>query len=247
MQYHAILNYSDKNHFWYNHSKETIIDKVLVPFINGQIVPITYGENLKKLLNMKNTTFLSVYSTENKLIKMTDNSIVKQMKAEDFKQYDCTEEILNEVKGEISAYPSRSIIEKKFTDVKNQVFVVMKFGDQLLDSAYEGVIEPVIREFGLEPIRVDKLLDSGKINDQIIENIATSKYILADLTGERPNCYYEAGYAHALGKDVILTIMKNEKIHFDLSGNRFIQWATEADLRSNLRERFKFLTEKNED
>ena len=34
--------------------------------------------------------------------------------------------------------------------------------------------------------------------------------VLADLTGERPNCYFEAGYAHALGKQLILTIRKGE-------------------------------------
>lgn len=245
MKYHAILRYSDKKHFWWNHSKERIIDKVLVPFINGQIVPIKQGGE-KKLLNMKNTTFLSVYRTDNSLNKSKNNSVQKQMTSEDFEQYDCTEEILSEVKSEISSHPSRSIFEQKFSEVKDQVFVIMKFDDQELDSAYEGVIEPVIREYGLESIRVDKLQDSGKINDQIIENISTSKYILADLTGERPNCYYEAGFAHALGKELIFTIKQNEKIHFDLSGNRFIQWTTESDLRRKLRERFKFLTEKNE-
>lgn len=245
MKYHAILCFSDKKHFWWNHSKEKIIDNVLVPFINGQVVPITQ-DGKKILLNMKNTTSLSIYKTENLLKKLENNSIQKQIFNEDFEQYDCTVEILNEVKVEISSHPSRSIFEQKFSDVKNQVFVIMKFDDQELDSAYEGVIEPVLREYGLESIRVDKLHDSGKINDQIIEYIATSKYILADLTGERPNCYYEAGFAHALGKELIFTIKQNEKIHFDLSGNRFIQWTTESDFRSKLKERLNFLTEKNE-
>jgi nucleoside 2-deoxyribosyltransferase len=118
----------------------------------------------------------------------------------------------------------------------------MKFGDKILDSAYEGVIEPLLaNEFNLKSIRVDKLPNSGKITDQIIDMIATSKYILADLTGERPNTYYETGFAHALGKEVILTIHEGETIHFDLAGNRFIIWETESDLRNKLRDRFSNL------
>ncbi|WP_052126284.1 hypothetical protein [Ureibacillus massiliensis] len=245
MKYHAIINYLDTKHYWWNYSKENLIDKILIPFINGQVIPIKSGEK-KKILNMKNTTLLSIYRTEESLNKISYCPIKKFMSSEEFGKYDCTEEVLNEVKNNISESHTRSIIEQKFSEVKNQVFVIMKFNDDELDSAYEGVIEPVIKDFGLDCIRVDKLQDSGKINDQIIENIATSKYILADLTGERPNCYYEAGYAQALGKEVILTIKQNEKIHFDLSGNRFIQWATEADFRNKLRERFKFITEKNE-
>lgn len=50
------------------------------------------------------------------------------------------------------------------------------------------------------------------------------------LTGERPNCYFEAGYAHALRKQLILTIRKGEKVHFNLAERRFIEWATGKEL-----------------
>ena len=118
----------------------------------------------------------------------------------------------------------------------------MKFGDKFLDSAYEGVIRPVIDNFGMQPLRIDELQDSGKVTDQVLESIASSRYILADLSGERPNCYYEAGFAHALGKELILSIRTEDKIHFDLAGYRFIQWETEADLRRELIKRFTSLT-----
>lgn len=75
----------------------------------------------------------------------------------------------------------------------------------------------------------------------MLEQIAESKYVVCDLTGARPNCYYETGFAHALGKDVILLANKKEKIHFDLAGHRFIQWSTEEDLRKKLRERLTAL------
>ena len=82
----------------------------------------------------------------------------------------------------------------------------MKFGDDALDSAYEGVIKPIVASFHMKCLRIDEVQNSGKITDQILEAIAESKYIIADLTGERPNCYYESGFAHALGKELVLTI-----------------------------------------
>jgi hypothetical protein len=63
------------------------------------------------------------------------------------------------------------------------------------------------------------------------------------LSGERPNCYYETGFAHALGKEIILPINTKDKIHFDLSGHRFIQWETESDLRKGLKKRVDFILE----
>jgi TIR domain len=119
-----------------------------------------------------------------------------------------------------------------------QVFVVMKFGDKTLDSAYEGAIKRVIEEFKYSPLRIDEIDDSGSITDQILNQVARSEIVLADLTGERPNCYYEAGFAHALEKEMIFTILKPNKPHFDLAIYRFIEWETEEDLRVQLRKRF---------
>jgi hypothetical protein len=119
-----------------------------------------------------------------------------------------------------------------------QVFVVMKFGDKALDSAYKGAIKPLIEEFKYSPLRIDEIEDSGSVTDQILNQIARSEIVLADLTGDRPNCYYEAGFAHALEKEMIFTILKGSKPHFDLADYRFIEWETEEDLRVELRKRF---------
>ncbi len=83
--------------------------------------------------------------------------------------------------------------------------------------------------------------------DGLLENIADSKVILADLSGERPNCYYEAGFAHALGKEIIFSIKKGDAIHFDLAGHRFIRWSTEAEFRRSLRARLEALEAKDSD
>jgi hypothetical protein len=77
-----------------------------------------------------------------------------------------------------------------------------------------------------------------------LEAIAKSELVFCELSGERPNCYYEAGFAHALGKELILAVRTTDKVHFDLAGHRFIERDTEHELRQKLRARFAALTSK---
>lgn len=241
MKYHARLEYGSSSHFFHNHSEESIIESVVVPFVNGQVVMLKFRLLGPRLFNMKNATFLKVYSTKSALKTSDEKSIADQIKEESFSKNDCTQEILGKVQARGTGKALSSLIQKALQPTKNQVFVVMKFGDETLDSAYEGAYKAVAKEFGLACIRIDEVQDSGKISDQILESLAESKYVLCDLTGARPNCYYETGFAHALGKEIILLSHKKEAIHFDLQGHRFIQWSTEEELRKKLRERFSAL------
>lgn len=118
-------------------------------------------------------------------------------------------------------------------------FVVMKFDDSDLDDAYELAIRPAIEAAGLKSIRVDKISVDGTITDEIINSIQRCMVVVADLTGERPNCYYEVGFAHASGRPVVLTIRKGEKIHFDLVTRQFLIWDTKRKLKAELEDRIK--------
>lgn len=240
MKYHAKLDYADRSHLWWNHSKEELTKLLVVPFINGQVVLINQ-DSKERLLNMKNVTLLTIYKTEEWLVDADGKSIEEQIREDKFTENECTPEILNEIQIDSSFEPSTSLLEKAFQPPKPQVFIIMQFGDEILDSAYEGAYKMVIEKFNLKCIRIDEIQDSGKITDQMLEKIAESKYIIADLTGSKPNCYYECGFAHALGKKMILSIHKDDSVHFDLAGYRFIQWKTEAELRRKLKKRMQTL------
>ena len=120
-----------------------------------------------------------------------------------------------------------------------QVFVIMKFRDDQLDSTYELAIKPVIEKFNYNPMRVDQIETADPITPRILKEIRRSAVVLADLTGRRPNCYYETGFAHALDKEIILTIKEGEEIDFDLKVHNFIIWTTPADLKDALHRRFE--------
>ncbi|MCY4643562.1 MAG: hypothetical protein OXB88_03000 [Bacteriovoracales bacterium] len=126
----------------------------------------------------------------------------------------------------------------------SQAFVSMWFSDEM-NSCYEKAIEPVIREMGYDPIRIDKKEHNGKIDDKIIAEIKRSKFLIADFScgedGARGGVYYEAGFAHGLNIPVIFTCRKGdeEKLHFDTRQFNHIVWESEEDLKKQLKDRIE--------
>jgi len=247
MYYHAkIFFVGNKNIFTSNWVKERFIEKIMIPFINGHVIPFSdvrdagLGEK-QKILNLKIALELIIYRTKTEL-NTFEKSIHDQMSDANFEQYECTEQFLFEAKLLNNSQDSQSLLQQTFSIKKNKVFVVMKDGNEELDSAYERVIKKVFKEFGLLVTRAKEIQDSGKIDEQILQSISASKFVFCELTGERPNCYYETGYAQALGgREIILSIKHGHDIHFDLAANRFIIWKSEKDLATQLRERIRSL------
>lgn len=94
-------------------------------------------------------------------------------------------------------------------------FVMMPFGEWM-DTYYREVFVPAIKEAGLEPVRADELFSTGSVIEQIWEQIARAKVLLADLTGKNANVFYELGLAHAAQKPVVFTTGNLDDVPFDL-------------------------------
>jgi hypothetical protein len=107
-------------------------------------------------------------------------------------------------------------------DSKKSAFVVMQFTEEY-DDLYEDVIKPVTEQFGYECVRADKLSASTPILNDIIQSIRDSSVVVAEITPDNPNVFYEIGYSHAIGTPTILLCdRKREKLPFDISGFRTI-------------------------
>lgn len=67
---------------------------------------------------------------------------------------------------------------------------------------------------------------NNTIDDAIIAGIKESRFVIADLTGNRQNAYYEAGFAAGMGIPVIYTYQKQKevKVHFDVDHFQRITW-----------------------
>ena len=245
MWYHAIAHYgSTKRRYWWNRKKDSITTDVVIPFISKHVKPAT-RRGVSSLFNFGAAQYITIVKTKTKLKRPAKGKTPSELTDATFVKNHCeTDEFINSIRLLKSSETGRSLIERSLIEPENKIFVIMQFGDEVLDSAYTGVIKPIGEEFGFEVVRVDEIQDSGNISEQILENISVSKIIIAELSGERPNCYYEAGFAHALGKEIIFSIKEDDKIHFDLAGYRFMTWRTEAQLRNKLRERLEAIQEK---
>jgi len=101
------------------------------------------------------------------------------------------------------------------TTPKPFVFVLMPFNEKFNDI-YEFGIKATCKEAGAYCERVDEQIFEERILDHIYNQIVKADIIIADMTDRNPNVFYETGYAHALGKSVILLTQKTEDIPFDL-------------------------------
>jgi len=93
---------------------------------------------------------------------------------------------------------------------------VCPHGNEAVDQNYEMVIKPGLTAHQFNVERADELASAGPVNEKVTKAIIRSKIIVVDLTAERPNSYYEAGFAHALGKPVIILAQTGTTRHFDI-------------------------------
>ena len=64
----------------------------------------------------------------------------------------------------------------------------------------------------------------GLITNQIWNEIRKAEVVVADITDENPNVFYELGLAHALGKEVIMLSQSVSKRPFDISTARLLHY-----------------------
>jgi len=133
-------------------------------------------------------------------------------------------------------------------------FVILPLDRNDIEVVFSNLIDPSVRACGLEPRRVDRTEGAESIDNRILKLIDESSIVIADLTYERPNCYFEAGYAVAKeNKQVIFTARKDHdprrpgrgsndpKVHFDLDSHKITYWnaSQPSAKRSELEERIK--------
>jgi hypothetical protein len=120
----------------------------------------------------------------------------------------------------MSSDGSLEIYDFKVHRIKPKIFIVMQFSKEY-NELYEDVLRPVAENYGFECVRADEFYTSTPILKDIIESIVQSSAVIAEITPDNPNVFYEIGYSHAIGKPTILLCdRKREKLPFDLSSFR---------------------------
>ena len=118
---------------------------------------------------------------------------------------------------------------------RERCFIAMAFGEDDTNAVYDKLIKPALRTEGVTPVRVDRREHNRNINDVIMEELARSEFVVADLTYARPSVYFEAGFGERAGT-VIYTVRADhlkangeERVHFDVSMRNIITWRSPKD------------------
>jgi hypothetical protein len=122
---------------------------------------------------------------------------------------------------------------------KNQVFIAMWF-DSSMDTAGQE-IQKAVGDLGFIPMRIDQKEHNNEISGEILYEIRKSKCVIADVTGQRPGVYFEAGYALGRNIPVIWSCRVNEieKVHFDTRQYNHIVWNDSTELYQRIKNRIK--------
>ncbi|MGA7875284.1 MAG: hypothetical protein WCA08_06440 [Desulfoferrobacter sp.] len=108
--------------------------------------------------------------------------------------------------------------------------------DETLVDVLDAVKEAAKR-CGVRAERIDEPQSNERITDRILESIRKAKYVIVDLTNSRPNVFFEAGYAHGIGKIPIYFARQGTRIEFDLKDYPVIFFRTFKELKDSIEKR----------
>ena len=217
MRYHAIAYLSGgRQKTLPNKSEDELLSQIVLPYVATGIIRAKWGAKTQSYQVLE----LRVYRTNESWDKRTGplNEIIKR-KQNIFSKFEQQAQLL-------------------LSSDKPKVFIITpiqgsKHGDQeeqrILREYDErfSALENVVASHGGVAIRIDRESPLDELVQRIKREILESLFVIADLTDERPSCYFEAGFAEASEKPIIYVASKNSvikpgnatKVHFDIHMN----------------------------
>ena len=114
-----------------------------------------------------------------------------------------------------------------------ECFIIMPFGVKHFpdgsgrtynfDKVYRVIIQRAVREAGMTPIRADERLASALIHTDMFRDLRDRAVVLADLSLDNPNVFYELGIRHVMSSSGTILICRNgSTLPFDVKLSRVI-------------------------
>ncbi|NJO25579.1 MAG: hypothetical protein HC867_07180 [Bacteroidia bacterium] len=114
------------------------------------------------------------------------------------------------------------------TNLGDICFYVTPIGEENTDERKHSdlflgsIVEPALDSLNLKVVRADQIGKPGTITKQIIEYLSKAKLVIADLSFNNPNVFYELAIRHAFRLPTVQIVRKGDKIPFDVSNSRTI-------------------------
>jgi hypothetical protein len=106
-------------------------------------------------------------------------------------------------------------------------FVVMPFREPWL-TLYDTMIEPAVTAARLMCVRGDRISRAGDLPQNIWNAILRAGVVVADISAENANVFYELGLAHALGKDTFVLRERNARVPADIGAAHYVDYDASA-------------------
>lgn len=119
----------------------------------------------------------------------------------------------------------------------------MNSSDPELEDVLDAIKEGAAR-CGVQAERIDELESNERITDRILESICKAEFVIVDLTFSKPNVYFEAGYAHGIGKVPIYVARQGTVLEFDLKDYPVLFFKNMKQLKDLLEKRLRGVAEK---
>jgi hypothetical protein len=127
----------------------------------------------------------------------------------------------------------QSTPEDRREDQPQTCFVVMPFGTKPIrdgteasydfDKVYRVIIKRAIRQAGLLPLRADERVGSAIIYAEMFKDLRDQPVVLADLSLDNANVFYELGIRHVLSNaGTVLMCRKGSILPFDVHLSRVV-------------------------
>lgn len=220
---------------WYPKNISEINNYVINYFLNKQQY---YGQEFQYFdYDLSYLLFIPKYLGK-EAIKQSENFMRSQLFSKGyFKQVNHYDDKLFFV---ITEYAIERFQKAKEKDNSKQAFIALKFA---YNQDRIQAIQNAISECGFTPCDMTEHQTNNWIMPEIFHQIQLSKFVVVDLSLRCDGAYYEAGYAHALGKEVIHLYDEREKetnpLHFDVSQKSTVMYNDLDDLKSKLIKRIK--------
>jgi len=170
---------------------------------------------LKKLFAKRETKETSSETGSN-IVKpvVKKNTDEPQQEATDKTEIEETKKMAKKTKAGIQDATSSEDKKKLRPEVRPHAFVVMPFGKKKggdgslydFNAIYQTLIKPALEQAGFEPFRADEATASGDILTDMFQELLLADLVLADLSIDNANAFYELGIRHAFRKRGIVHI-----------------------------------------
>jgi CheY-like chemotaxis protein len=104
-------------------------------------------------------------------------------------------------------------------------FVAMPF-DEAYDDLYTKHIRRAVSAAGFDCVRADEVHHNRGVQHVTFDLVQRSKLVVFVADGDNPNAYYEAGYADAMGKEVIIVSRDRSTLRVDVSNRHTIAYGS---------------------